>query len=97
LGAIKRLFRDAVKTLTCRATGKPPPRRRRDETGKAFGQAKAALRRAARVPEGAYAVGTEVLIGTLDCLNPWLNEADNCGNLDEDCDNTDKNHPSLHL
>jgi hypothetical protein len=98
LRAIKGLFRDAAKALTWRVDDEPPPRRRRDETDKGFSlAAKAALRRAIRVSEETYAATTDILIGTLDCMNPWPNDADNFKNLDDDCNNTDKNYPSLHL
>jgi hypothetical protein len=98
LRAIKGLFRDAVKALTRRVDDGPPPHRRRGETDRAFGMAaKAVLRRAARLPEEAYAAATDFLIGTLDCMNPWPNDADNFDTLDVDCDSPDKNYPSLHL
>jgi len=100
LRAIKGLFRDAVKALTRRDDDDepPPPRHRRGETDKGFVlAAKAMFRRAVRIPEEAYAAATDFLIGTLDCMNPWPADADNFGGLDGDCDNSDKNYPSLHL
>lgn len=87
-GAIKGLFRTAVKTLTRRMEDEPVPagRRRRGEKRGAFGTAaKAVLRRAMRLPPQAFAAAT-FLCDTLDWLNYWHNDADSssdpCGTLD---------------
>ena len=80
-GAIKTMFRNAVKAVTRRDDDEPPPPRRRrgdTDTEKAFTiSAKAVLRRTFRIPEEAYAAATDFLFDTLDCMNPWPNDIDN--------------------
>ena len=82
LGAIKTMFRQAVKAITRRTEDEPRPqtRRRRGESDRAFRMtAKAALRRMPRPP----AIATAYLADTLDWLNLWAN-----GNDDSElCDN----------
>ncbi len=93
------MFRDAVKALTRRDDDEPPPPRRRSgETDKAFGMAaRAALRRAVRLPAEAYAEATAYLSDTLAWLNLWQDNAGPGDELDSDLNITDTNHPSLHL
>ena len=88
-GAIKRVFREAVKAVTRRAENALPEpcRRRSGETGRAFGMAKAIMRRAVRIPSEAYATVTASLMDTLDWLNHWHSHDDAIG-MDHQDDNS---------
>jgi hypothetical protein len=100
-GAIKQLFREAVKVLTGRAEDEPQPqarRRRSGETDKAFGIAAVDLvRRVARLPVEAYVTATGYLRDVLDWMNPYGHEdsADN-SELDDALD-TKQNLFAPHL
>jgi hypothetical protein len=83
-GAIKGLFRTAVRAITRRDEDEPQPRRRSGETGKAFAMAaRATLRRAVGLPAQAYAGATAFLSETLDWLNLWHNDADAAAELND--------------
>jgi hypothetical protein len=97
-GAIKALFRDAIKALTRRADDEPQPRRsRRGETDRAFVMAaKAIARRAVQLPSEAYAVATAFLSDTLDWLNLWHHDSAGTDEFEDDI-HTDTKHLSHHL
>jgi hypothetical protein len=99
MGAIRGLFRQAVKAITRReADESPAPRRRSGETDKAFVMAaRATLRRAASIPRQAYATATAFLADTLDWLNLWQDNAASADQLDNETNNPDTNYTSLHL
>jgi hypothetical protein len=91
------LFRSAVKAITRRIDDEtePQPRRKSGETEKAFGMAaRAALRRAARIPADVYMAATAYLADTLDWLRLWDDNAANAEELDNEihCQDTDS-HP----
>jgi len=97
-GAVRGLFRAAVKALTRRVEDEPAPARRsrRGETGRAFYRAaKAVLGRAARLPAQAFAAAT-FLSDTVDWLNYWHNDTDNSSGPCETSD-ANRNDLSLHL
>jgi len=99
-GAIKGWFREAVKAITGRDEDEPPPvlRRRSGETGRGFAMAaKAALRRAVRVPPEVYAAATAYLSDTLDWLNLWGSNAESADDLDSEPVDTHTNCNSLRL
>jgi hypothetical protein len=99
-GAIKGWFREAVKAVTGRDEDEPQPvsRRRSGETDRGFAMAaKAALRRAVRVPADAYAAVTAYLSDTLDWLNLWESNAESSDDLDSEPVDTHTNCNSLRL
>jgi hypothetical protein len=98
-GAIKGLFRNAVKAVTARTDDEPPPpRRRSDETDKAFRMAAVhIMRRVIRLPVEAYFAATDYLRDVLDWMNPYgQDEMDDSAELDGSLD-TKQNHFSPHL
>jgi hypothetical protein len=98
-GAIRGVFRAAVKAITRRDEDESPrPRRRSGETDKAFIMAaRATFRRAVAIPIEAYAAATAFLADTLDWLNLWQDNAESADQLDNETNNPDTNHTSLHL
>ena len=100
-GAIKALFKDAVKALTGRDDDEPQPDTRRHKSGeteKGFGMAANAITRVAdTTPPDAYAAATGTLFATLDWLNPFHNKADNFPDMDNSFGNSHASFPSLDL
>jgi hypothetical protein len=98
-GAIRGLFRAAVKAVTRSDDDEPPPpRRRRGETDKGFVLAsRAALRRTVSMPCEAYAAATAYLADTIDWLNLWQDNAEGADQLDNGTNNPDTKPTSLHL
>jgi hypothetical protein len=96
-GTIKRLFRTAVKAVTHRDEDKPQPtRRRRGESGRAFGRASRQLmRRVVRFGPEAYAA-TTAFLDTVEWLRLWHDNEPVGESLDLHCDR-DTNHPSPEL
>jgi hypothetical protein len=70
----------------------PELRRHSGETGKAFRMAaKAAMRRAARIPAEAYAMATGYLCDALDWTNPY-GDMDDSRDLDDSCTTQQDRH-----
>jgi hypothetical protein len=92
-GAIKGLFRAAIKAITQPAEDHPLParRRRRGETGRAFSRvARVALRRIPWLPPQAFTAPT-FFADTIDWLTYWQNDAGD----NDPCDNLDVNRNDL--
>ena len=72
-GAIKAVFRQAIKAITRRQADEPKPsRRRRGESDRALRMAaKATFRRVPSLPQQAFVGATVFLADTLDWLNLW--------------------------
>jgi hypothetical protein len=98
-GAIKELFRKAVKAITGLDEAEPRPaaRRRRGETESGFQMAaKAALQRTAQLPRDAYVTAIAFLSDARDWLSLWHNETGS-GEAQNGIQNTDTNHLFPHI
>jgi hypothetical protein len=98
-GAVRELFRGAVKAITRRAEDDPPqpPRRRGGgDTRTLFPvAARTILRHTARVPAQAYAAASAYLSDTLDWLNLWHDDMDSGTELKDEIDA--RKHLSPHI
>jgi hypothetical protein len=94
---IKKLFRTAMKAVTHRVEEKPAPsRRRRGESGRAFGRtSRQLMHRVTRFGPEAYAAATAFL-DTVEWLRLWHDNEPAGESLDLHSDR-DTNHPSPEL
>jgi hypothetical protein len=97
-GAIKEMFREAVKAITGPEAEETPRRRQRGDTERGFQMvAKAVVRRTAQLPQEAYVAAISFLSDARDWLSVWDNEFASGEQLHNETENADSNHLFPHI